>query len=521
MMNALALGLVLTSLVTAGFFNPSPEKENAKKDVIVKGGHRVVVVEYENDDGNTKVLISPHDSLISHKFSENGLAANVKDKLSEKMEDAKEKIKEASSSVLPELGKEGNQEDESHHRFSPGELVCDAYGKCKRIIASAMGKTKEAVAERAHEAADKVHTSEEAVTEAVTAAVGKVKDTASHAAHKASDKIQEAKANVKDSASEISSKAKNEAAQKASGMRESAKEQAEKVKRRVHDAVDTTKKVKEDAEREASRKMEGTKEMVSEKAEEWIENASGRVRETASKVKKEGQKELSEILRNAREVAVDVFNYMLPPERVASFMGILHLMGFAAAYGMCVWVTFASSYVLAGALPRQQFAMVQSKIYPVYFKAMAYSVGMALLGHLMMSLSQRKGLFPVSAGMFQGFNLMASLAMILANLLFLEPRASKVMLERMKKEKEEGQATEPTGRVVDSDSTAATAGRVTGGGTTTTKENQEAAAAKAEIIRLTATLQRLNSYSSFLNVLTLMSLTWHVAQLGQHLHAAC
>ncbi|KAL0326375.1 UNVERIFIED_CONTAM: Transmembrane protein [Sesamum radiatum] len=504
MMNVLALGLVLTSLVTAGFFNPSPEKQNPKEDVIVKEGHRVVVVEYEKDDGNTKVLISPQESLISHKFAENGFAANVKDKLSEKMEDAKEKIKEVSSSVLPDVGKVGNQEEEVHHRFSPGEL--------------------EAVAETAHEAADKAYTSEEGGKEAVSEAVGKVKDTATHAAHKVADKIQEAKANAKDSASKISSKAKHEAAQKASGMQESAKE-AEKVKRQVYDAVDATKKVKEDAEREASRKMEGAKETVSEKAEEWMENASGRARETANKVKKVRQKELSEILRNAREVAVDVFNYMLPPERVASFMGILHLMGFAAAYGMCVWVTFASSYVLAGALPRQQFAMVQSKIYPVYFKAMASSVGMALLGHLMMSLSQRKGFVPVSVGMFQRFNLMASLAMSLVNLLFLEPRASKVMLERMKKEKEEGsgkegQATETAGRVVDSDSTAATAGRVTAGGTTT-KENPEAAAAKAQIIRLTATLQRLNSYSSFLNVLTLTSLTLHLAQLGQHLHTAC
>lgn len=426
-MNALALGLVLTSLVTAGFFTPSPEKQNSKENVIVKEGHRVVVVEYEKDDGNTKVLISPQDSLISHKFSEKGFATNVKDKLYEKMEDAKEKIKEASSSVLPEVGKVGNQEEEIHHRLSPGELVCDAYGRCKRKIASAMGKTKEAVAERAHGATDKVYAAEEGAKEAVSEAVAKVKDTATHAAHKASDKIQEAKANVKDSASEISSKAKNEAAQKASGMKESAKEQAEKAKRQVYDAVDATKKVKEDAESEASRKMEGTKEMVWEKAkeaEEWMENAPGRARDTANKVKKERQKELREILRNAREVAIDVFEYMLPPERVASFMGILHLMGFSAAYGMCVWVTFGSSYVLVGAMPRQQFALVQSKIYPVYFKAMAYSVGMALLGQLMMG--PRKGWFPVSVGMFQGFNLMASLVMILVNLVFLEPRATKV-----------------------------------------------------------------------------------------------
>ncbi|KAK4391259.1 Transmembrane protein [Sesamum angolense] len=429
MMNVLALGLVLTSLVTAGFFNPSPEKQNPKEDVIVKEGHRVVVVEYEKDDGNTKVLISPQESLISHKFAENG-----------------------------------NQEEEVHHRFSPGELVCDAYGKCKRIIASAMGKTKEAVERRHRRQIRLIPRGKEAVSEAVGNLLLLMQPT--------------------------------------SGMQESAKEQAEKVKRQVYDAVDATKKVKEDAEREASRKMEGAKETVSEKAEEWMENAS-----------------------------VDVFNYML--HREVCVVGILHLMGFAAAYGMCVWVTFASSYVLAGALPRQQFATVQSKIYPVYFKAMASSVGMALLGHLMMSLSQRKGFVPVSVGMFQGVNLMASLAMILVNLLFLEPRASKRLQndqscnagkneegEGRRQRRKEGQATETAGRVVDSDSTAATAGRVTAGGTTT-KENPEAAAAKAQINRLTATLQRLNSYSSFLNVLTLTSLTLHLAQLGQHLHTAC
>ncbi|KAL6525243.1 hypothetical protein OROMI_030836 [Orobanche minor] len=456
MMNLLALGLVLTSLLTAGLFTPSPEnkKSSSKEEVIVKEGHRVVVVEFEKDDAHTKVVISPQDS----------------EKLSEKnTEDVKQ--------ITPKEEEEEKEEITTHQSFRPRELVCDAYGKCKHKIASALGKTKDTVVEKAHDAADKaadkVSEVKEGAKEAVSEAIDKVKDTASHTAHQAFDKMHESKESVKESAGEV----KDTVAEKASEIKEGAKEKA-------HDLVDTTKKAKEEFQRNASRKMEETKEMV----------------------KKEGQKkELLEIMHHAREVGADFFEYVFSPERLTSVSGILHLMGFSAAYGMCVWVTFASSYVMAEALPRHQFAMAQSKIYPVYFKAMAYSVGMAILGHMM----NRKN----SAGMF---HLFASLVMILVNLLCLEPRATKVMLERMKKEKEEGIGKEGhAGEQIDS--TAERAGR---GGVPS--KNADGEAAKSGMVRLSEKLQRLNSYSSFLNVLTLVSLTWHLVLLGQRLHmAAC
>ncbi|GFP81273.1 transmembrane protein 205 [Phtheirospermum japonicum] len=166
---------------------------------------------------------------------------------------------------------------------------------------------------------------------------------------------------------------------------------------------------------------------------------------------------------------------------------------------MCVWVTFASSYVMAGALPRNQFAMVQSKIYPVYFKAMAVSVGLALLGYLMSR---------VRKGIFGGLDLAASLAMILVNLFYLEPRTTKVMFERMKKEKEEGTGKE---------------GHVTEPEAVITEKREEATtAAKPRIVRTREILmRRLNSNSSLLNVVTLMPLTWHLVHLAQNLHAVC
>ncbi|GAB2220861.1 hypothetical protein Drorol1_Dr00008542 [Drosera rotundifolia] len=54
------------------------------------------------------------------------------------------------------------------------------------------------------------------------------------------------------------------------------------------------------------------------------------------------------------------------------FLKGIQLFGMAVGYGISVWVTFVMSHVLARVLPRQQFAIVQSKLYPVYFKAMGF-----------------------------------------------------------------------------------------------------------------------------------------------------
>ena len=55
-------------------------------------------------------------------------------------------------------------------------------------------------------------------------------------------------------------------------------------------------------------------------------------------------------------------------------MEVMRLLGFATAYDVCVWVTFVSSHVLAAALSRHHLGVVQSKIYPVCFRAMAYCI---------------------------------------------------------------------------------------------------------------------------------------------------
>ncbi|KAL2513323.1 late [Abeliophyllum distichum] len=500
MMNVLALSLVLSTLVTTGVFSPSQQKQNSKEDVIVKEGQRVVVLEYEKDDGNTKVSIEEKDTNLL-------------------------------------------QQEEIHNRFSPRELLCDAFGKCKHKIANAIERTRETVseaaskaadtaAEKAHEAADKVYEVEDEAKETI----GKLKDRVTH-------KSYEAKEYVKGSVSE-----------KAREVKEGV---TEKAKLSVDNVIDTAKSFQDEIETNASKIEAAMKERVSDgakKAGEIVENASEKVKDSAHRVKDEGEEGLKQILRRVRGIFAYVYESKVP------VLGVLHLLGFATAYGMCMWVAFISSYVLAGALPRQQFGMLQSKIYPVYFKAMAYSVGLSLLGHV---LSQpRKRLSSMRQEIFQGFNLLVPLLMILVNFLYLEPRSSKVMWERMKKEKEEGRGkegfatdraatgtekegfvtelgsrivdstgerkeglvTKPSSRIVDSVTHGTAIGRK--GGTSSSRdavarERTEEAAVKVQIFTLSEMLNRLNSYASLLNVLTLMSLTWHLVNLGQRLNSVC
>nr|XP_027091300.1 uncharacterized protein LOC113712189 [Coffea arabica] len=556
MMNIVALCLVLTTLATAGVWSPTPEKvNNDKEDVILKEGHRTVVVEFEKDDGNTKVSISPQEAVhegFVHKPSSSRVDekgphdSSIKGKVSDSVENVKENLKDE------------QEEAGDPHKATPRELVCDALGRCKHKIASAIGKTKEMVSENAHEAADKVYEVEEEAKEAVTDAYDKVKGTVERKAHEASDKAHEAKERAKDAARdkahEVKERVKDAASEKACEAEESVKDAAtgaaskvkeakervkdaanevsgkakEKVAEKVHEvkgevgeAVDTAKTLQGDVEGNLSKLVEATKGKVKE-AEENVEGISKEGEEVIERVKEKGKKGFKGILRRGREVVYGFFGYVFSPESLAFGMRILQLLGLAGAYGMSIWVTFISSYVLARALPRQQFAILQSKIYPVYFQAMAYSVGLVLVGHL---LSRRKRVSSGAGDTLQGFNLLASLLMLLINLKYLEPLATKVMFESMKLEKEEGRGVEiskeeQSDGVVDSITEpssvkASSTATKTSPSSSTPHERPEAAASQCEIVRLSEALRKLNTISSFLNVLTLMALTWHLVHLGQ------
>ncbi|XP_057532617.1 uncharacterized protein LOC130810532 [Amaranthus tricolor] len=452
MMNLVAISLIATSLVVSGLFSPNPQNNGGKEDqVIVKEGHRAVVVEYGDDvnDGKTKVSISS-----PHRVKDlNGVPVD-------------EQISRAAASIAG-VSQDVIAERNGVHGARPRELICDAYGRCKHKITGLLRKAKE-----------KAEEAEEVVEEAVD----KAKDLGLRTGRKIEESTEGVLGNAK----------------------EKVKEKGEKVK---------------------------------EKTGEMVEETGEKIKEMGSK----GKKEISDIARRGKEVIMDVIwyvfsnGYVVLKETLGSMLSVTQLLGFASAYGMSIWVTFVMSHVLARVLPRQQFGMVQSKIYPVYFKAMVGSIGLALIGHL---LGQRGKVLKNKAYMLQSYNLLSSLLFVLGNLLFLEPRATKVMFNRLKLEKEEGRGRDrsnaPT-RVMDtvvSDSTGAfpttttttgTTGTVTTAATTTTTSagRVEEDVVKTKLDGLDKRLKKLNSYSSLLNIMSLMGLTWHLVYLSQCLRANC
>ncbi|KAL4389945.1 hypothetical protein HN51_010882 [Arachis hypogaea] len=434
MMNVFATSLFLISL--AGMFSPTPSADQKQAEsTIVKEGHRVVVVEFDGDGyQNTKISISPEQ----HADSDTGDVLNT----------AKEKMKEVAS-VLPNVGQGlSSQAHDAAFLHASKDLICDAYGKCKYKIASAVEKAKE----KAHDVIDFERESLAKKKEMARGAVEKAKETVYDKAHDAKEYTKEAVENVK--------------------------EHGETLKNDV------------------------------------VMNVT------------EGNDMLLGVRVAMRRVAAVYLGSM---DNLDSLMSVANLMGFTTAYGLCVWVTFFSSYVLSMIMPRQQFAVVQSKIYPVYFKAMAYSIGMALVGHV---FGHTTKVFSHKAGIFQAYNLLAALFTVFANSIYLEPRATKLMFERMKLEKEEGRGREDmTGeRPITEEhqhhsttdpneiGTNAATTPVSASGAATTTVGAEQDAFRSKILKLNEKLKKLNSYSSILNILTLMFLTWHLVYLAQSVH---
>ncbi|KAI5356052.1 hypothetical protein L3X38_008947 [Prunus dulcis] len=108
-------------------------------------------------------------------------------------------------------------------------------------------------------------------------------------------------------------------------------------------------------------------------------------------------------------------------------------------------------------------------------------------------------------------------------MLYLEPRSTKVMFERMKMEKEEGRERVHVGTRVSSEAeqqrnTAEVEPTTPVASQVTERREQEVAQADTDRLdEMRERLKKLNSYSSLLNVMSLMSLSWHLVYLAQRL----
>ncbi|XP_019085616.1 PREDICTED: uncharacterized protein LOC104715813 [Camelina sativa] len=246
--------------------------------------------------------------------------------------------------------------------------------------------------------------------------------------------VGRAKDRTADTVGETASDVEDAVGRKAHDMKKTVTHAARDVEDTVADKARYVKEKVRD-------KAHDVKETVAQKAHESKERAKDRVRGKAHELKEtvahKSQDAWERVKNGVREFGSAAVG-ALSPTKVASVVG---LTAIAAAFGTCVWVTFVSSYVLASVLGRQQFGVVQSKLYPVYFKATSVGILVGLLGHV---LSRRRKLLTDATEMWQGVNLLSSFFMIEANKSFVEPRATKAMFERMKAEKEEGRGGERT-----------------------------------------------------------------------------
>ncbi|KAL8122042.1 hypothetical protein AgCh_018683 [Apium graveolens] len=456
MMNGVALLLILGSVMSGSvLWSPKLTENDQDPNIILKEGHSVVVVEYagEGKEGNTKISIYPrdyYDGLEKH---------SVKEAVSENVGKMKEVVGEGSSKVMDGVRKVEEVAGEGSSKVMDGvHKVKEVAGEGSSKIMDGVHKVKQAAGEQS----DKIKDGAEKVKEVAGEGSGKVKD----AVHKVVENIDRTD-----------------------------------IEEFVCDAFGSCK--------EGLEKAKGaTKEGVTKgagKVKEIVADTSSKVKDATKKIKDSAvldtpKRAVEDIERNVSMIGDTV----IEAARMNSLIGVVQLLGFSMSFGMSMWMTFVSCYILGDALPREQFGMLQSRVYPIYYKIQAYSIGVALIAHL---FSYCKQIVSSNADIFYSVNLVMCLLMSLVNFLYLEPKATQIMSERFKEEKEEGRervTSHPRSGIADD----------AGDPVSATTEHQGEVKAETYTARLSEKLQMINRLSSYANIMTLISLSMHMVYLG-------
>ncbi|CAM9466719.1 unnamed protein product [Choristocarpus tenellus] len=124
-----------------------------------------------------------------------------------------------------------------------------------------------------------------------------------------------------------------------------------------------------------------------------------------------------------------------------STLWILHLIAFSSWFGATVWVTFVAGIVLLNAVDRDTFGNAQAKLLDAFFRFsflfLAFSIGsaVALKGATTVQTTdeaERSPLLPACKA------LGVALICVLANLVWIAPKTTKIMFERRRLCKELG-----------------------------------------------------------------------------------
>lgn len=191
----------------------------------------------------------------------------------------------------------------------------------------------------------------------------------------------------------------------ASGSVERVKEAAEGVNSKFKDVYEETKGADLDTPKRAVEDIERN-----------ISTGLGSVKDFVQRVIKGGVHKIKDGEEWKQVYSKDWKNSMLE---------VFHLLALSIAFGMSMWMRFVSCYILGDVLPRQQFAMVETKMYPVYFRIEAYCIGTIFIAHLW---SHGSRVFANWLEVLHALNIVLALFMSMGNLLYLEPLATRVSI---------------------------------------------------------------------------------------------
>ncbi|KAI3857261.1 hypothetical protein MKW92_032666 [Papaver armeniacum] len=506
-----------------------PEAVHHVKNNVYGKAHDLKKDAVEDSDGlnQAKGKVSEKPHIVNEALGESGeTAAGYMKGMPEILNQAREKVSDKVHLVKEEFedARDALAESVPETASNWKEKVIDRAQSVKRAV----GEAKESAAEKAkglpetinhakENILDKAHGFKDAVEDSRT----RIPETLNQAKDKVYKKIQ-------------SSKTKEKVAEKSHVLKQSAKglilpDEKEKasedseglIKMAQENILNTAHGIKEGAQNV----KESLKGFVVEDLEEKLRMTKSAItdkrsaRRKTTMLFKEGARNLTNAYQSGWEMAV-------ADENIKWGLGVIRLVGYGTAYGSSVWVLFVFSHLLARLLPRQQFAAAQSKIYVVYYRLIGFSIGSSMVAQILRRRYESAKTKYQKGEKIHAYDLHMALVFVLVNLLFLEPRATKVMLEKMKWEREEGRGihgpseTQVSSRTRTAVSEYVTEEILTGRSHEEEVERRVREKANNELGKLNQRLKKLNKYSAFFNILTMMTLTWHITFLAQCLYVS-
>ncbi|KAI9511795.1 hypothetical protein F5148DRAFT_974649 [Russula earlei] len=168
-----------------------------------------------------------------------------------------------------------------------------------------------------------------------------------------------------------------------------------------------------------------------------------------------------------------------------SFKG-LYTLSFSFVFGMSLWVTFIGGVIAYKTLPRQHFSTLQHRTFPIYFKLNALvSTGLLLVWIRNHSSVITHIAHPTIPDVSQAYALVVAAASQALNSLWIGPATGKLLIVRLKLEKQEG-------------------------------KDAHDADVSAEMKAMNAKFARLHGYSSLANLVSFLALAFHGLWIGNY-----